>query len=69
MPALHPHDLRHSYAVAALRSGIDVKTVQNNLGHRYAAMTLDTYAAYTTDAGKVGAELFSAYWKNALKCP
>lgn len=69
MPALHPHDLRHSYAVAALRSGIDVKTVQNNLGHKNAAMTLDTYAAYTTDAGKVGAELFSAYWKNALKCP
>lgn len=67
MPALHPHDLRHSYAVAALRSGIDIKTVQNNLGHRNAVMTLDTYAAYTTDAGKVGAEKFSEYWKNALK--
>jgi len=66
LPALHPHDLRHSYAVAALRSGIDVKTLQHNLGHRSAAMTLDIYAAYTTDAGKVGAERFAAYWQEAL---
>lgn len=67
MPDLHPHDLRHSYAVAALRSGIDVKTVQHNLGHKHASITLDTYAAYTTDAGKIGAEKLSEYWKNALK--
>jgi integrase len=67
LPDLHPHDLRHSYAVAALRSGIDVKTVQNNLGHKNAAMTLDTYAGYTSDAGKMGAKKFSEYWQNALK--
>lgn len=59
---LHPHDLRHSYAVAALRSGIDVKTVQHNLGHKSATMTLDTYAAYTSDAGKTGAKKFSNYF-------
>lgn len=61
IPELHPHDLRHSYAVAALRSGVDVKTVQHNLGHRNAAMTLDVYAAYTSDAGKTGAEKLSKY--------
>ena len=66
MPGLHTHDLRHSYAVAALRSGVDVKTVQHNLGHATAAMTLDTYAAYTSDAGHVAAEKMSNYWKNAL---
>ena len=27
------HDLRHSYAVAAIRSGDDIKTVQGNLGN------------------------------------
>ena len=69
MPHLRPHDLRHSYAVAALRSGVDVKTVQHNLGHKHASITLDTYAAYTTDAGKVGAERFDSYWKDALKTP
>ena len=67
LSSLHPHDLRHSYAVAALRSGVDVKTVQNNLGHKNAAMTLDVYAAYTTDAGIVGAEMLSKYLENALK--
>ena len=67
IPGLHTHDLRHSYAVAALRSGADVKTVQHNLGHATAAMTLDTYAAYTTDAGQVAAEKLSDYWQNATK--
>lgn len=66
-PDLHPHDLRHSYAVAALRSGADVKTVQHNLGHKTAGMTLDVYAAYTEDAGKAGANMLSAYLKNAQK--
>lgn len=66
LPDLHPHDLRHSYAVAALRSGIDVKTVQNNLGHASAAMTLDTYAAYTDDMGRAAATKFEAYWRQSI---
>ena len=67
MPTLRPHDLRHSYAVAALRSGVDVKTVQHNLGHKHASITLDIYAAYTDDAGKIGAEKLAAYWQDAIK--
>lgn len=59
---LHPHSLRDSYAVAALRSGVEVKTVQSNLGHKDAAMTLNTYAKYTEDMGRVGADKFAAYW-------
>jgi site-specific recombinase XerD len=39
--------MRHSYAVASLRSGDDVKTVQANLGHHTAAFTLDTYGHVT----------------------
>ena len=41
------HDLRHSYAVAALQSGDDIKTVQENLGHHTAAFTLDVYGHVT----------------------
>lgn len=67
VPDLHPHDLRHSYAVAALRSGADVKTVQHNLGHKTAKMTLDTYASYTDDAGKEGAKKLSSYLKSTTK--
>lgn len=37
------HDLRHSYAVAAIESGDDIKTVQTNLGHATAVFTLDVY--------------------------
>ncbi len=37
------HDLRHSYAVVAIESGDDIKTVQSNLGHATASFTLDVY--------------------------
>ena len=47
--------------------GVDVKTVQHNLGHKSASITLDTYAAYTSDAGKEGAKKLSDYLKNAGK--
>jgi len=46
-PEARFHDLRHSYAVAALRGGDDIKTVQENLGHHTAAFTLDVYAHVT----------------------
>ena len=66
IPDLRPHDFRHSYAVASIRSGIDIKTVQHNMGHKNAAMTLDVYADYTIDAGKVGAQKLSAYFDNVF---
>lgn len=46
-PHIRFHDLRHSYAVAAIRSGDDIKTVQGNLGHATAAFTLDVYGHIT----------------------
>ena len=44
LPDLRFHDLRHTYAVAAIQAGDDVKIVQHNLGHATAAFTLDVYA-------------------------
>ncbi len=49
------HDLRHSYAVAAIRSGDDIKTVQTNLGHATAAFTLDVYGHVTPQMQKESA--------------
>lgn len=43
LPGLHPHDLRHTAASLAIRSGADVKAVQRMLGHKSAVMTLDLY--------------------------
>lgn len=41
------HDLRHTYAVNAIRAGDDIKTIQSNLGHATAAFTLDRYGHFT----------------------
>lgn len=41
------HDLRHTYAVAAIESGDDIKTIQGNLGHSTASFTLDVYGHVT----------------------
>lgn len=66
-PALRVHDLRHSYAVAALRSGDDIKTLQGNLGHHSAAFTLDQYGHVTDQMKKASADRMEAYIKGILK--
>lgn len=38
------HDLRHTAASLAISAGANVKAVQTMLGHKSAALTLDTYA-------------------------
>ena len=55
------HDLRHSYAVAALRSGDDLKTVQENLGHYTAAFTLDVYGHVTDQMRTESANRMEAF--------
>lgn len=44
-PRVTPHDLRHAAAGLLVSAGANVKVVQRQLGHKSAAMTLDTYAA------------------------
>ncbi len=55
------HDLRHSYAVAALQSGDDIKTVQENLGHHTAAFTLDIYGHVTDKMRRDSAQRMQVY--------
>lgn len=56
MPTVRFHDLRHSYAVVSLKSGDDVKTVQENLGHATSAFTLDIYGHVTEKMKKDSAD-------------
>jgi integrase len=44
LPHIRLHDVRHSYASAALASGVPAKVVSERLGHANIAITLDTYS-------------------------
>ena len=58
--------LGHSYAVAAIRSGDDLKTVQGNLGHATAAFTLDVYGHVTDQMKQASAARMEQYIKDIL---
>ncbi len=60
------HDLRHSYAVAAIRAGDDIKTVQGNLGHATASFTLDVYGHVTDQMKQDSAARMDGYIKKVL---
>ena len=61
IPDARFHDLRHSYAVAAIRAGDDIKTVQGNLGHHTAAFTLDVYGHVTEQMKRESAARMDAF--------
>ena len=61
LPDVRFHDLRHSYAVAAIRSGDDIKTVQGNLGHATASFTLDVYGHVTDQMKRESANRMQQY--------
>lgn len=67
LPELRFHDLRHSYAVASIRSGDDIKTVQENLGHATAAFTLDVYGHVTKDMQKSSSGRMDGYIRQILQ--
>ena len=58
------HDLRHSYAIAAIKGGDDIKTVQENLGHATAAFTLDVYGHVTAQMRQESANRMEQFIQN-----
>lgn len=65
-PSTRFHDLRHTFAVASLRAGDDIKTVQSNLGHHTAAFTLDVYGHVTEQMRKDSAQRMEGFIKGVL---
>ena len=63
VPGFRFHDLRHTYAVASIRAGDDIKTISSNLGHATIAVTMDIYAHYTTDMMTASADRMEEYAK------
>ena len=56
----------HSYAVAALQAGDDIKTVQWNLGHHAAAFTLDVYSHVTEAMKQASTDRMGQYIKSVV---
>lgn len=51
------HDLRHTYATAAIANGADVRSVASILGHSNPALTLTVYAAPDREARERAARI------------
>ncbi len=54
------HDLRHGFATALLRAGVNVKVVSEALGHSRTAFTLDVYAHVLPGMGETVATAIEA---------
>ena len=63
IPLKRFHDLRHTYAVSSIRSGDDIKTVQENLGHHTAAFTLEQYGHVTETMRRESAQRMEGFIK------
>ena len=65
-PSTRFHDLRHTYAVMAIQSGDDIKTVQENLGHASAVFTLDVYGHVTDEMRSESAQRMESFIEKLL---
>lgn len=64
LPDSRFHDLRHSFAVISLQNGIDIKTLQETLGHQTASFTLQRYAHATDKMKQESANRIESFIKS-----
>jgi len=60
LPPVRLHDLRHGAASLALSAGVDLRVVQEMLGHSSIVLTADTYTSVLPDAAYSAAEKVAA---------
>ena len=60
LPPIRLHDLRHGAATLALAAGVDLRTVQEMLGHASIVLTADTYTSVLPDVARKAAEKVAA---------
>jgi integrase len=57
-----PHELRHTCASLSVSAGVNILALQRMLGHKSAAMTLDTYSdLFDDDLDAVAEKLHARY--------
>ena len=60
LPPVRLHDLRHGAATLALAAGVDLRTVQDQLGHSSIVFTADTYISVLPEVARAAAEKVAA---------
>jgi hypothetical protein len=60
LPPVRLHDLRHGAATLALTAGVDLRTVQDMLGHASIVLTADTYISVVPEVARDAAEKIAA---------
>jgi integrase len=60
VPRIRLHDLRHTYATLALKTGVHPKVVSERLGHATVGITLDLYSHVTPGIARDAAEAVAA---------
>jgi integrase len=60
VPHIRLHDLRHTWATLALRTGVHPEVVQERLGHATISTTMDTYSHVMPDMQEAAAEIVAA---------
>ncbi|GLW98803.1 site-specific integrase [Microtetraspora sp. NBRC 16547] len=60
LPPIRLHDLRHGAASLMLAAGVEMKVVQETLGHTSSAFTADTYTSVFPEVAKAAAEKTAA---------
>ena len=60
LPPIRLHDFRHVAASLMLATGVDLKVVQETLGHADLGMTVDTYTSVYPDVAADAADKAAA---------
>lgn len=61
------HELRHSHVSLLLAAGVDLKTIQQRVGHSNYTLTANTYSHLLRDAQSEAADRFGAFLSATLK--
>ena len=66
MRQIRYHDLQHTFATLSLKSGVDVRTLSETLGHFSAGFTLSTYVHSTPGMKQSAADAIGNTIRNAI---
>jgi len=63
LPYFSCHSLRHTFATRLCEAGVNVKVIQDILGHADVSTTLDIYAEATQDLKESEMASFEQFWR------